>query len=362
VPEDGGVRHAAIRRGRGVGSNVLADGGGEEPLRLGDLASQGIGRFSLVLPHEGGSPHTSLPLRGRGTCGGEGSGERRSVTAGVDLGKERWRGREGLGTGSREGAGVQPGAGKVDVGLLDSRLGTISSRELGLRVTIGPVSSTRVLNRRGGENLGRCGRPRGGCRRRDGLAQLWLWVGQRCGRERKGAAGTGTCALQASTLQARSRERRHGGRGGREGGAREQRHGGRGGREEAQGGSSSLGGRIGEEEGGRRSWGWWTGGKEGERGAREAPHQWCGLSWKATAGQASGGCSPDGRRAGGRSPSREHLRPGRRRAGGEVGVEGGRRWRTAIHGGKRRRRRPRGRRRPGQAGAAGREEKERPRL
>jgi hypothetical protein len=85
VPEDSGVRHTATRRGRGVGPSRR--GGREEPLRLGNLASQGVGRFALVLPHEGGRPHPGLPLRGGGTRGDESSGERRGVTDGVDVGE-----------------------------------------------------------------------------------------------------------------------------------------------------------------------------------------------------------------------------------------------------------------------------------
>jgi hypothetical protein len=119
VPEDSSVRCTTTRRSRGVGTSRR--GGREEPLRLGNLTSQGVGRFALVLPHEGGCPHPGLPLRGGGTRGDESSGERRGVTAiiglraGVDLGEEwRCRGRESGGTGGKVVAGVRPGAGKVD--------------------------------------------------------------------------------------------------------------------------------------------------------------------------------------------------------------------------------------------------------
>jgi hypothetical protein len=88
--------------------------------------------------------------------------------------KKGWRGREGLGTGSRHGAGVQPGAGKVDPRLLEGWLFAISSREVGLRVPISretPISSPRMLHCRRGENLGRGGCSRWFGRRREGLVR-----------------------------------------------------------------------------------------------------------------------------------------------------------------------------------------------
>jgi hypothetical protein len=81
--EDGGVGHAASRRGRGRGPNVPGGGRGEELLHLGDLAGQGIGRVVLALPHEGSRAHTSLPLRGGSPGSDESCGEGRVRTWGV---------------------------------------------------------------------------------------------------------------------------------------------------------------------------------------------------------------------------------------------------------------------------------------
>jgi hypothetical protein len=57
--------------------------GDEELLRLGDLASQGVGRVALALPHESSSAHTSPPLRGGSPGSDEGGGEGGVRTRGV---------------------------------------------------------------------------------------------------------------------------------------------------------------------------------------------------------------------------------------------------------------------------------------
>ena len=65
VPDDRGVGHAGTRRAGGGRPDVVRGRDDEQLLRLGDLASQGIGRIALALPSEGSLPHTPRGQRGR---------------------------------------------------------------------------------------------------------------------------------------------------------------------------------------------------------------------------------------------------------------------------------------------------------
>ena len=74
VPEDNGVSHAGTGRrgvshvgtGRGRGSDVGRSRDAEDLRRLGDLASQGVGRIALALPGDGGLTHAGHALRNGG--------------------------------------------------------------------------------------------------------------------------------------------------------------------------------------------------------------------------------------------------------------------------------------------------------
>jgi hypothetical protein len=129
VPEDGGVGHVASRRGGGGGRSVLGGGRGEELLRLGDLACQGVGRIALTLPHEGSGAHTSLPLRGGSPCSEESVGE--------GGGRARQRGSRGSTRGpsrrKTDGGGWKRRDPTDGQGRQQRRLGQASSAEIGGR-------------------------------------------------------------------------------------------------------------------------------------------------------------------------------------------------------------------------------------
>jgi hypothetical protein len=86
VPDDRGGGGAVARRAGGGGPYVVVDRRDEALLHVGDLAGQGVGRIPLALPGEGGRTKTSLTLSGCSTGSDEGSGERRGVTTGVEVG------------------------------------------------------------------------------------------------------------------------------------------------------------------------------------------------------------------------------------------------------------------------------------
>ena len=97
VPSDRYVSHAGTGRSRGRGPDVERGREAEELLRFGDLAGQGIGRISLVLPSEGGLTHAGSALCSRSTSSDESGDE-----GGVRTMRRGRRRRGGEGGRSRE--------------------------------------------------------------------------------------------------------------------------------------------------------------------------------------------------------------------------------------------------------------------
>jgi len=144
----------------------------EQLLRLGDLASHGIGCMALALPSEVGRPHVCMAVRSSSAGSGEGSGEggvwRRwwgkgsswhGVLGGLDVICRRNRARRchekassSDGTGWRTGgAGVQhPG----------QRLGSVRVQESRIRAQ-GRRARSRAQGRRARASGGRAPAPRG---------------------------------------------------------------------------------------------------------------------------------------------------------------------------------------------------------
>jgi hypothetical protein len=268
MPEDGGVVDGTSGRGRG-GTDVPGGGWSKELLRLGDLASQSVGRVALALPHESRRTHTSLAFRGSSTGSHEGGSE-----SGIGpRGAQRMRATE---TEKVQRRSSSTGSGTSGVASGEEWLNYPCRRCI-----LGSIPH-RAQIRGGGKGLGS-----GGIRRRSrsprwegggGALLQGLPAGQRVAASRQGVAGGQVLA---------GGERVAGG-------------------QVLAGGKRLAGGQV--LAGGKR------GGQRGRAGSGR-------VGCSSGAGRGSSGCIG------------QDLGPGGRGRGGEVGIERGGKRRAAGHGG-----------------------------